>query len=85
MELKNQDLFPRADFFAVEQFKVIGEYAGQKVLLIGSAQNYGDPIVALSPTETPTPEDLKELVACDLYELMKCGTPQLNLTAAIFS
>jgi hypothetical protein len=82
MAIKNQCLFAHADFFPAEQFKLIGEYAGQKLLLIGRAKAYFDPIVAVSPTEKPTQEDL---IAYDLYELMQSGTHPVNLTATIFS
>lgn len=82
MAIKNQSSFAHVDFFEAEQFKLIGEYAGQKLLLIGRAKVYGDPIVAISPTEEPIQEDLS---ACDLYELMKFGHDRVNLTVASLS
>jgi hypothetical protein len=82
MAIKNQNLFTNVDFLPTSKFKLIGEYAGQKLLLIGKAKVYGDPIVAISQTNEPSQEDLS---AYDLYELMKFGDNPVNLTAAIWS
>ncbi len=82
MAIKNQTLFTDVDFLPADKFKIIGECAGQKILLIGRAKVYGDPIVAISETDEPTQEDLS---ACDLYELMKFSHNPVNLTAAIWS
>lgn len=81
MSIKNQTLFTDVDFFPVDKFKLIGECAGQKLLLIGRAKVYGDPIVAISETDEPSQEDLS---AYDLYELMKFGHNPVNLTAALW-
>ena len=76
MAIKNQSLFNHVDFLATEQFKLIGEYEQQKLLLIGKTKGYGEPIVAISKTDDPTQE---ELIACDLYELMKCSDQAINI------
>ncbi len=81
MAIKNQALFTGIDFFPTDKFKLVGECAGQKLLLIGRAKVYGDPIVAISKTDEPTQEDLH---ACDLYELMKFGDNPINLTATLW-
>ena len=81
MAIKNQDLFTGVDFFAEDEFELIGECAGQKLLLVGRAKVYGDPIVAISQSDEPSQEDLS---ACDLYELMKFGQNPINLTAALW-
>ncbi len=82
MAIKNQTLFTDVDFLPEDKFKIIGECAGQKILLIGRAKVYGDPIVAISETDEPTQEDLS---AYDLYELMKFSHNPVNLTEAIWS
>ncbi|ACK73586.1 conserved hypothetical protein [Gloeothece citriformis PCC 7424] len=76
MAIKNQSFFSHVDFLATEQFKLIGEYAEEKLLLIGKTKGYGEPIVAISKTDDPSQEDL---VACDLYELMKCSDQAINI------
>lgn len=81
MAIKNQSLFTDVDFFPTDKFKLVGECAGQKLLLIGRAKVYGDPIVAISETDEPSQEDLS---ACDLYELMKFGDNPINLNAALW-
>ncbi|HCF26736.1 MAG TPA: hypothetical protein DEV81_05905 [Cyanobacteria bacterium UBA11049] len=81
MAIKNQGLFTDVEFFPTDKFKLVGECGGQKLLLIGRAKVYGDPIVAISETEKPSQEDLS---ACDLYELMKFGHAPINLTAALW-
>lgn len=80
MQIKNRSFFTDVDFFPADKFKLIGEYAGQKLLLIGRAKAYGDPIVAISQTDEPSKE---ELSAFDLYELMKFSNYPVKLTAAI--
>ncbi len=80
MAIKNQSLFSHVDFLATEQFQLIGEYAQQKLLLIGKTKGYGEPIVAISNSEDPTQE---ELVACDLYELMKCSDHAVNINQLV--
>lgn len=80
MEIKNQSFFTYVDFFAADQFKLIGEYADKKLLLIGRAKAYGDPIVAICKTDDPSKEVLS---AYDLYELMKFNSNSIKLTAAI--
>jgi hypothetical protein len=82
MAIKNESSFTHVDFYPVEKFQLIGEYAGQKLLLVGRTKAYGDPIVAISQTDEPSQENLS---ACDLYELMKFGHNSVNLTAAIAS
>lgn len=79
MQIKNRSFFTDVDFFPADKFKLIGEYAGQKLLLIGRAKAYGDPIVAISQTDEPSKE---ELSAFDLYELMKFSNNTVNLTEA---
>ncbi len=81
MAIKNQALFTDVEFFPTDKFKLVGECAGQKLLLVGRAKVYGDPIVAISKTDEPTYEDLS---ACDLYELMKFGDHPISLTAALW-
>ncbi len=80
MKIKNRSFFPYVDFFSTDKFKLIGEYAGKKLLLIGRARGYGDPIVAICHTDEPSKE---ELSACDLYELMKLTHNTVKLTEAI--
>jgi hypothetical protein len=80
MQIKNRSFFPYVDFFTADKFKLIGEYAGKKLLLIGRAQGYGDPIVAICQTDEPSKE---ELSAYDLYELMKLSQNTVKLTEAI--
>ncbi|MCA1994149.1 MAG: hypothetical protein LDL41_19195 [Coleofasciculus sp. S288] len=77
MPIKNRSFFTYVDFFPDDKFKVIGEYAGKKLLLIGRTKAYGDPIVAICETDNPSKE---ELSACDLYELMKYSPTTVNLT-----
>lgn len=79
MAIKNRSFFPYVDFFPTEKFKLIGECADKKVLLIGKAKAYGDPIVAICQTDEPSQE---ELSACDLYELMKFSPNRIKLTEA---
>lgn len=79
MTIKNRSFFPYVDFFTAENFQLIGEYAGKKLLLIGRAKGYGDPIVAICQTDEPSQE---ELSACDLYELMKFSQNSITLTEA---
>jgi hypothetical protein len=80
MAIKNRSFFPYVDFFSTDKFRLIGECAGKKLLLIGRAKVYGDPIVAVCQTDEPSKE---ELSACDLYELMKFSHKTVNLTDAI--
>jgi hypothetical protein len=80
MAIKNRSFFTYVDFFPADKFKLIGECAGKKLLLIGRAKVYGDPIVAICNTDTPNEE---ELSASDLYELMKFSHEPVKLTAAI--
>lgn len=80
MQIKNRSFFPYVDFFTADKFKLIGEYADKKLLLIGRAQGYGDPIVAICQTDEPSKE---ELSAYDLYELMKLSHNTVKLTEAI--
>ncbi|NJM69028.1 MAG: hypothetical protein HC862_01740 [Scytonema sp. RU_4_4] len=69
MPIKNQTFYTdEVNFFPEHQFKLIGECAGKKLLLIGRTKAYNDPIVATSQTDEPSQEDL---YAYDLYELMK--------------
>lgn len=82
MTIKNRSLLTHVDFLPAEKFKLIGEYAEQKLLLVGRAKGYGDPIVAISPTSEPSQD---ELSAHDLYELMKFGDKPVNITTAIWS
>jgi hypothetical protein len=79
MAIKNRSFFPYVDFFPADKFKFIGKYADKKLLLIGRAKVYGDPIVAICQTDEPSQEDLS---ACDLYELMKFSHNTINLTEA---
>lgn len=81
MAIKNQSLFRNVDFFPADKFELIGEFAGQKLLLIGRARAYGDPIVAICPHDDLAQEDL---AACDLYELMKFGHEPVNLTTSVW-
>ncbi|GAB4181314.1 MAG: hypothetical protein Fur006_16280 [Coleofasciculaceae cyanobacterium] len=80
MQIKNRSFFPYVDFFTADKFKLIGEYADKKLLLIGRAKGYGDPIVAICQTDEPSKE---ELSAYDLYELMKLSHNTVKLTEAI--
>ncbi|HEY9670261.1 MAG TPA: hypothetical protein V6D11_02365 [Waterburya sp.] len=80
MHIKNQSFFPYVEFLPADKFKLIGEYAGKKLLLIGRAKGYGDPIVAICKTDEPSQEDLS---AYDLYELMKFSHHTVKLTEAI--
>lgn len=75
MPIKNRYSFSHVNFLPPSEFKLIGECAGQKLLLIGRAKAYGDPIVATCQTDEPIKENLS---ACDLYELMKFSG--INLT-----
>lgn len=81
MTIKNQSSFTNVDFFPADKFKLIGEFAGRKLLLIGKAKVYGDPIVAICYTDEPSQEDLS---AYDLYELMKFGHDPVRLTTDIW-
>lgn len=76
MAIKNRSLFSHVDFLATEQFELIGEYGEQKLLLIGKTKGYREPIVAISETDDPNQE---ELIACDLYELMKCSDKTVKI------
>jgi hypothetical protein len=80
MAITNRSFFSDVDFFPADKFKLIGEYAGKKLLLVGRAKAYGDPIVATCQTDDPSQEDLS---ASDLYELMKFSHDPVNLTEAI--
>jgi hypothetical protein len=80
MAITNRSFFTYVDFFPADKFKLIGECAGKKLLLIGRAKGYGDPIVATCQTDEPSKEDLS---ASDLYELMKFSHEPINLTEAI--
>ena len=80
MPIKNRSFFPYVDFFSADEFKLIGECADQKLLLVGRTKAYGDPIVAICKTDEPSQEALS---ACDLYELMKFSHNTVNLTEAI--
>lgn len=79
MAIKNRNYFTYVDFFPTDKFRLIGECAGKKLLLIGRSKAYGDPIVAISQSDDPSQE---ELSACDLYELMKYSNNTINLTEA---
>jgi hypothetical protein len=79
MKIKNRSFFPYVDFFTADKFKLIGNCADKKLLLIGRAKVYGDPIVAICQTDDPSKEDLS---ACDLYELMKFSNNTIRLTEA---
>jgi hypothetical protein len=80
MKIKNRSFFNYVDFFTADNFRLIGEYAGQKLFLIGRAKGYGDPIVAICQTDEPSQE---ELSAYDLYDLMKFSHNPVKLTEAI--
>lgn len=80
MAITNRSFFTEVDFLPADKFKLIGEYAGKKLLLIGRAKAYGDPIVATCQTDDPSKEDLS---ASDLYELMKFSHDPVKLTEAI--
>lgn len=80
MAITNRSFFTEVDFLPADKFKLIGEYAGKKLLLIGTAKAYGDPIVATCQTDDPSKEDLS---ASDLYELMKFSHDPVKLTEAI--
>lgn len=80
MAITNRSFFTEVDFLPADKFKLIGEYAGKKLLLIGRAKAYGDPIVATGQTDEPSKEDLS---ASDLYELMKFSHDPVKLTEAI--
>jgi hypothetical protein len=80
MPITNRTFFTDVNFLPDNNFKLIGECAGKKLLLIGRTQAYGDPIVATSQTDEPSQEDL---YACDLYELMKCSQESVNVTVEI--
>ena len=79
MKIKNRSFFPYVDFFTADKFKLIGKCADKKLLLIGRAKVYGDPIVAICQTDDPSKEDLS---TCDLYELMKFSNNTIRLTEA---
>lgn len=79
MAIKNRSFFTYVDFFPADKFKLIGDWAGKKLLLVGRAKAYGDPIVAICQTDEPSQE---ELSALDLYELMKFSHEPVNLTEA---
>lgn len=80
MPVLNQSFLNDVSFFPENDFKLIGEYAGQKLLLIGKTNGYGDPIVATSASNEP---DHEELYAYDLYELMKCSQGQIKINEKI--
>ncbi len=80
MAITNRSFFTDVEFLPADKFKLIGEYAGKKLLLIGRAKAYGDPIVATCQTDDPSKEDLS---ASDLYELMKFSHDLVKLTEAI--
>ncbi len=80
MAITNRSFFTDVEFLPADKFKLIGEYAGKKLLLIGRAKAYGDPIVATCQTDDPSQEDLS---ASDLYELMKFSHDPVKLTEAI--
>ena len=80
MAITNRSFFTEGDFLPADKFKLIGEYACKKLLLIGRAKAYGDPIVATCQTDDPSNEDLS---ASDLYELMKFSHDPVKLTEAI--
>lgn len=81
MAIKNQERFTCVDFFPADRFELIGDCDGQKLLLVGRAKVYGDPIVAMCETDEPSQEDLS---ACDLYELMKFSHTPVHLTTAVW-
>jgi hypothetical protein len=80
MAITNRSFFTDVEFLPADKFKLIGEYAGKKLLLIGRAKAYGDLIVATCQTDDPSKEDLS---ASDLYELMKFSHDLVKLTEAI--
>jgi hypothetical protein len=80
MSIQNRNCFTDVNFLPEHKFKLIGEYAGKKLLLIGKTNGYGDPIVAASHSNEPHQEDL---YAYDLYELMKCSQELVNITGEI--
>lgn len=80
MSIKNRNFFTDVNFLPEHKFKLIGEFAGKKLLLIGRTNAYGNPIVAASHSSEPNHEDL---YAYDLYELMKCNHELVNLTGEI--
>lgn len=82
MTIQNQSLQDYVDFFSEDKFQVIGEYGGHKLLLIGRVKAYDEPIVAISESDKPSQENL---IAYDLYELMKFGCHRVNLTSEIWS
>ncbi|MBW4565227.1 MAG: hypothetical protein KME32_29895 [Mojavia pulchra JT2-VF2] len=81
MSIQNQNSLTDVNLFPETDYKLIGEYAGQKLLLIGKTNGYGDPIVATSAT--PCEPSREELYAYDLYELMKHSQEQLKITEKI--
>lgn len=80
MPIQNCSCLTDVSFFPETDFKLIGEYAGQKLLLIGKSNGYGDPIVAASATSKPNQE---KLYAYDLYELMKCSQEEIKISEKI--
>jgi hypothetical protein len=82
MTIQNQSFLAYVDFFSEDQFQVIGEYGDRKLLLIGRAKAYREPIVAISESDKPNQENL---IAYDLYELMKFGCHRVTLTSEIWS
>ncbi|WP_414755075.1 hypothetical protein [Anabaena sp. CCY 9910] len=80
MSIQNRNFFTDVNFLPEHKFKLIGEFAGKKLLLIGRTNAYGDPIVAASHSNEPSQEDL---YAYDLYELMKCNQELVNITGEI--
>jgi hypothetical protein len=81
MPITNQTFFTEyVNFLPDSQFRLIGECAGKKLLLIGRTKGYGDPIVATSQTDEPSQE---ELYAYDLYELMKLSQEPVRILAEI--
>ncbi|MBD2249681.1 hypothetical protein [Nostoc sp. FACHB-888] len=81
MSIQNQSFVTDVKLLPETDFKLIGEYAGQKLLLIGKTNGYGDPIVATSAT--PCEPNQEKLYAYDLYELMKCSQELLKITEKI--
>ncbi|ARV59211.1 hypothetical protein BZZ01_11730 [Nostocales cyanobacterium HT-58-2] len=81
MPIKNSTFYTdEVNFFPENQFRLIGECAGKKLLLIGRTKAYGDPIVATSQTDEPSQEDL---YAYDLYELMKFSHEPVKIVGEI--
>lgn len=80
MTIKNRNFFTHVNFLPEHKFKLIGELAGKKLLLIGRTKAYNDPIVAASQSNEPHQEDL---YAYDLYELMKCNHELVSLNGEI--